>query len=354
MRDIFGDIKVPTNIESSTKKYLIHPVILDNCLQVLGSLFTKKEQESNLYLPLSIDSFVFHSPIKNEILKLRSIGKIRDSHMKNRNLYVADVMIFDSSNALIAEVNGICFKRIDKAESQQRSTFFDLTYQIQWEKQRKHRASLQLPKGLCLIFSDESGVGESLKESMRSKGVDAKAIYHDPSQKHAQTVDSTRHCVNLADADSLNNVLEELSTKYQKPISDIVFACSMDYACPDPLVTQLEESQKVLCGNLLTIIQAMVKNQKLHSTRLSILVPKIFRVTDNQKNISLLPSSITGLINVLNIEYPQLSCKIIDTDQGTNTNNLLREIFLKDNTSQVAYRHNTRYLAKLVKLQQIE
>ena len=345
---IFGDIKAPTDIEVSTQNYLIHPVILDNCLQVLGALFTHEEQERDLYLPFNIDSLVLHDHAKDDGSKLRSIGKIRESNIKNPNLYIADVMIFDESNNLIAEVNGICFKRIDKVEFVQKDKEFDLTYRIEWEQQAEIDDSLRHPTGLCVIFSNKSNLSEKLKKLMKFKGIATEIIYHDFNQEKPDT-DLEKLYANLADAESLNSALYKISAKYQSPVSEIVFAWDWDCSNVDALVTEIEESQKVLCGGLLAIAQTMIKDQSLSSAGLSIIVPETFRVTDNQKVLSFMSSSIIGLVNVLNLEHPELSCKVIDTDQDTTLNNLLKEILLKDRTSQVAYRNNIRYLAKLAK-----
>lgn len=337
---IHGDIDASTPDQLSTRGYLLHPVILDNCLQTLGGLFTNEEQENSLYLPLSIDSFNFHRSPKNNPLKVKSIGKIRTSNLKDADLYVADVLIFDTSDSLIAEVNGICFKRVEKSKD---IHSLDLTYQIQW-KRTDARDELGKPEGLTLIFSDENELAKPLHESIISLGKPVEIITDE-----TRINNSKEKSIDLMDVNNLERLFEDLSEKHKMHISDIIFACSGHYRHVESIVTKLEDSQKHLCGRLLTIAQAILR--KGDPTRLSIIVPEIFRVTENQMHLSLLPSSIPGLINVLNHEHPELVCKVIDTDRETPTRQSMKEVYQRDGSLYVAFRDNTRYLAELVQAQ---
>jgi len=103
--EALGEILLPPPHVSGAGEYLIHPALLDACIQVVSAaLGGEAAREGRTYLPLAIDRVIRHRAPGNRIYSL-----VRMRETKGASVLVADVTLLDD-NGPVAEVMGIALR----------------------------------------------------------------------------------------------------------------------------------------------------------------------------------------------------------------------------------------------------
>jgi len=102
--EALGEIHLPTD-EAGHGHYLVHPALLDACIQVVGAaLAGDAAREGRAYLPLAIDRVIRHRAPGEQV---HSHVRLRDT--QGSSVLVADVTLVDD-NGPVAEVCGITLR----------------------------------------------------------------------------------------------------------------------------------------------------------------------------------------------------------------------------------------------------
>ena len=100
-----GEVQLSPELREAAASYLMHPVLLDGCLQVLAAAMGGAE--GSLHLPIGIGCYVLHRPCADRCW----------SHVRIRpgtgDACQADVHIYDPDGDLVAELQGVRLKRVD-------------------------------------------------------------------------------------------------------------------------------------------------------------------------------------------------------------------------------------------------
>ncbi|MEL7407656.1 MAG: acyltransferase domain-containing protein, partial [Cyanobacteria bacterium J06558_2] len=95
-------------------------------------------------------------------------------------------------------------------------------------------------------------------------------------------------------------------------------------------------------SNLLNLVKILDKQRLECSIQLNIITQQLHDIIGTE-NVQIKHSSISGITKVLSQEYPQINCRVIDTDTSqTRVDYLLPEILTSDNLS-IAYRGDRRW-----------
>jgi len=205
-------------------------------------------------------------------------------------------------------------------------------------------------QGECLIFADRQGLGQKLAERIREKNVSSTLVFFGAkyeANRGSYTIDPCR-------PDDMIRLLREVSNNRQKPLKKVIHMWALDAApLEETTPIQLKEQQRVLCGSVLHLSQALARLAEGPTPTLLLVT----RGSQAPLSISSLrhpgSSVLWGLGRVIGREHPKLQCTCIDLDlssQGKNENSveaLTEEILLSDRETQVAYRDNLRYVARL-------
>ncbi len=116
-----GEVRLLDVIATEATSYNLHPAVLDACLQVFGTLFPA---EKDAFLPLSIDSFhIYQKPQSNSAVWSYAVRQASNDPDSARG----NITIVDDSGSVIAEIQGIYFRRFAAQVAN------DWLYQLDWQ-----------------------------------------------------------------------------------------------------------------------------------------------------------------------------------------------------------------------------
>ncbi len=107
-----GEVELPAMLHGEAANYMIHPVLLDACVQVLAAATARSAPADAVFLPVQIDVCRLMSP-SAPLLACRAEALIREVHPSGQAL-TADVRVSDSAGRYIALLEGIQLKRVGR------------------------------------------------------------------------------------------------------------------------------------------------------------------------------------------------------------------------------------------------
>jgi len=331
-----GAIRTPDALPG-VEGYLLHPALLDACLQVFAAILFKTGElttEQGVWLPIGLESLRFVSPSTPRLwghARLRSGLDISQDSLK------ADFCLLDDAGGLVAELTGLLLKRAGRnvLSRARQPRLGHWLYEPQWRSRARQlvlESGSGRSSGKWLIFTDRGGIGERLIELMTERGqtcisVLAGTPYEDFERLfHETTGEGCGGIVHLWGLDS--NVDEEMS------------------------LSSLQEAQAVGCGSVLNVIQAVAKAGWSRSPRLWLVTKGAQAVGPQPGAVAVGQAPLLGLGRVISLEHPELACVRVDLDPAAGAEGievLLDEILTADDEDEVAYRGGQRHVARLVR-----
>ncbi|MCP4702330.1 MAG: amino acid adenylation domain-containing protein [Gammaproteobacteria bacterium] len=107
-----GQILLPESLLADADDYLLHPVLLDACLQVTGAAFpdiAADTGEKNAYIPVGLERVTVFARVQT---RLWSHARIRPLEGPARKSFVADLEIFNEDGRPAAAITGLLLKQI--------------------------------------------------------------------------------------------------------------------------------------------------------------------------------------------------------------------------------------------------
>jgi len=250
-------------------------------------------------------------------------------------------------------------KVLDTLASYAESAESQWLYEVTWAASAPAQAS-QEPQatGCWLLLADRGGVAQALAERLQASGDRCILVYpKDSVQPVAQ-----EWCVAPGQQEDFQRLLSDLRTaglfgQNGDACRGIIHLWSLEVAqAVAPLTSAtLEDTQTLLCGSALHLVQALA------TTNVS---APLWLVTQGAMTTGQEPppstgqtryypqSMIWGLGGVIAQEQPELHCVRLDLDPTGETDPisvLLAEVQAPDQEQQIAYRQGVRYVARLTK-----
>lgn len=316
-REALGYIKIPDSI--SLDGYHLHPALMDACLQVIG---TVTEAEAGVYLPVSIETF---SLFQTQSDRLWTHVTIQDSQ---RSQITADLALYNDAGKLVARLSGLSLQYLSLPSLRR---LIDLPpqenidrwlYKIDWEAKALLSNSSLASNDTWLIFAEKNPISQELAEKLGGILVvkSDRFMGHSPIR---YTINPERQEDYRRLWQALDNTAKNLNIVYLGDETSIPVE-NRDCACIFHLMQSLaEETAK---PQQLIIVTQQSQYQVNHLT------------------------GIWGLGRAIALEYPSLTCRLIDFDSIGSDNfvsQLISELLARDNETQIAYEDDRRYVARL-------
>ncbi len=211
-----------------------------------------------------------------------------------------------------------------------------------------------------LIFSDAGDYGTHLAKYLHSLGDVCVSVHRGESVTRTGDHHFTLRPAWPEDYDA---VLMEAQQSVGKPFSGLIYLWGLDIpAGTDIIDAAAEESRVFGCGSLLSLVQALGRNQQIDVSRLSVITRGAQFITHAPRAeslpLALLQASLWGLGRVVRLEYPDLKCTLIDldpTEENIDAARLAAELRQREGTglpadaeSQIAFRRGRRFAARLI------
>ena len=216
------------------------------------------------------------------------------------------------------------------------NAFFGLSsayYQMQWQPLSLSSARKESNSGHWLILSDRQGIGQQLSILLEGQG-------------------QSTTLLGLSTPEQVKALLLPLLQATELPCRGIVYLAAIDQSplnlsMPQRLASDVEHQLHMA----LTLMQTLAQQQEKPALRLW-LVTQGAQPAPNTPSLAVGQAPLWGLGRTCAIEQPELWGGLLDLDPNApddeSAQQLLHTILASDGENQVAFRKNTRYVARFV------
>ncbi len=349
--------------ESEAYSFSFHPTGLDSILQSTGVLLPTSTGETSHFILAGWTSFRIYNKWPADPYVYCSL---REGSEEQRSV-TTDIFLLDESGIVIAEFSEV---RLVKTES---TSLGDLShdinrwnYHLEWDE-HAHSVALEkstneTPQAKCwgikptggikpeqqgtwIIVSDQKDMGSGIGQHLKNMGASFHQITFSP-----ENIESCENNVLRLNPATPENWQDQITTALSSSakIAGLIYLTARDNMALRNLNAEtLMGDQEPLCGRLLSVIKAIKK-----VTMPIWIITRGAVSTGNESQISLSQSTLWGMGRTLAMERLQSSCSLIDLDPAANDNasdcyKICQEVLAENNESQVLYRNNKRYVARL-------
>ena len=335
-----GELQLPPSLSNDFEKYLLHPVLLDSCFQLLGAALPEDEEaiaSSTIYLPVGMERVTVYDRVPMRLWGYTHI--LPNSTEKDG--FSAEIHLFDENGQIVAEVENLYLKRVPR-EMLQRSVQTDLDnwlFEVNWEtyKQTTTSETDLESDGSWVIFADKGGYGAKLSQRLRTQNENCIVVI--PENTKSPLDDILQ--VDPSDALGITSLLRNMTSQ----VKGVIYLWGLD-STPG-----LEKEQAQSCGAALQLTKALI-DLKINPAFGLLLVTKGAQpIIENSKiPLSIAQSPLWGLGAVIANEHPELRCTRIDLDPQSPPNEvelLINEVIKIRKENMIALRDHQVYVARL-------
>jgi len=365
-REALGRVELPEPNREEAAQYLLHPALLDTCLHVMAGAIEDEEgpQEGRPpFLPVGLKRLWLLRPAGPAVWSYATIQA--ESDFRDAVSFTADLHLFRPDGEPAAVLEGVSMQRAERTaflpEAERQA--FDWLYEVTWHEAPRPAPAAPAEPGTWLLLADAGGIAEQLAERLSRAG--HRAVLATPGE-HYEVIDggatgprrlrirsdSPEDCVRLlADAFDANGRGAPAS-----PARGVVYHCALDSLEDASDADAFSQSHKKVCGTALSLVQALAARER--PPRLWLVMRGAQPVGETPAEAALLAQApLWGLGRVIALEHPELHCVRVDLDPDGDPAaqaDLLRgELTAPDNEDQLAYRGETRQVARLTRLERL-
>ncbi|MBG1266945.1 type I polyketide synthase [Nostoc sp. WHI] len=355
--EALGQICLPETLILEAEEYKLHPVLLDACLQVIGTALAEGDQQA-VYLPVGLERLQLY---RRPSTRLWTQVKIRQVEGLNQKTVTAEVHLFDESGNVVAQLEGLTVKSISRQALEkilQQEDFDNWLYEITWQAQARSLQQQPVTQSSSwLLFADQGGIGTMVATLLREQGdrcvlVCVGKAYARLAQEHYQ--------INPANPADFQQLLQD-SQENKQSYSGIIYLWSLEETSSivtersrstDITLESLQEVQAETCGSILHLLQSLIQSKTPVLPRLWLVTRGTQIIGESKITPQIHQAPLWGLGRAIALEHPDLHCVRLDLDPSTDKNeilSLLEELRSPDREDQVAYRQGVRHVARLVR-----
>ena len=333
-----GKIVVPTSI-TDADRYVLHPAVLDACLQVTRGLRAFGEDArpgADITIPFAIDRLRLFREPSDTIFARPHV--LEDSATE----IVTHISIVDDTGRLVAAIDGLRCLRVARADSKREAVSTGL-YRERWVPvPAPVQASSAKPRdliGFWLILADRGGVGEALAKSIAGRGGQAALVF---SGGRDARIAKDRYEA-TPNAASLSRAFAAMKCSP----THVVHLWGLDEAGLRPTATALVRTCRIAIEGVAALVQALASQPakpRLWVAAASGAEP----AAASSHNGSFLHAGMTGFLRTLANEHPEYRPTLVDLDLAAiSADVLLDEIVADTAETEIALRGGQRFGARL-------
>lgn len=338
-----GLLKPLTELLPATGNYVIHPCLLDACLQVLSAALERVPTRDNLtraYLPVAMKQINFHNIGHGD---LWAYASVKDSD--SVDTVEGDLTLLDESGRTLIEITGLRLARIDNIaqfiDSQQLANCF---YQVEWQasKSAELTPSSADADSAWLVLGGNPPLANRLCARLASQG---------------DKVLNLSYQINKVKREDFERVFNDTFSPRGPRCRGIVLLPDEELLTPAANLTTplLEQTINRLSAALLNLVQAIASTDWQQAPRLWFVTAGA-QLLENE-SITLTQSPLSAISRAIAYEFPEFNATSIDLSPlSPNTSldeaeltALARELITNSADDRIALRGTRRFVARLTK-----
>lgn len=352
-REALCQIKSPLELEGQDlKDYQLYPGLIDSCLQLLVNILqddaAQASENQEIYLPFIIEKFKFHQSPHPEH-QLWCHAQSREQTNGSTGKLIGDIIIFDETGEVIAEIEGFELRKaslelLQQELLQQEDNFL---YEIAWRRQDRTVPQLSISNQESerwLIFADHGGVGQKIGKQLSDQGVQCSLVFADQADDLDQDSYSVINPTNP----------EDFKPLFNQQYRGILHLWSLDHEISETTnLDEIQKAQELGCASVLHLIQTLLEqDENTQLPHLRLVTKGAMPVGTVPQNLNVGQASLWGMGKVIALEHSDLDHQLIDLDplaEEESISALVAEILSPEaSEDQIAFRQGLRYVARLV------
>jgi myxalamid-type polyketide synthase MxaB len=324
-RELLARICPPAVTREEASRYILHPALLDGCLQAVGALVADAEV---VYLPVGVDELRVWPSVKTQGW---AHAVLRATPASGQPLVIADVRLVGDSGEVLCQIEGLKAVRADRrALSYATATWKRKLYTLGWVPRERTGTGAAASPGRFLVIGERGAPGEELRAALEARGQRCELVL----------LDDATHPMDEA---LCRRVLEEGAASSDLPLVCVVFL-SARHEHERTVPRSLEASVARTCESALALVQATMAVPTGRP-------PRLWFVTRGAQGDVADPAqgALWGMGRAVALEHPSLACTCIDMGEEA-LGALAAELIDPDRDQQVAYRDGRRCVARLQRM----
>ena len=276
-------------------------------------------------------------PVNREQIPKTSIGKIQRSKLSEQ-FAAGD---FDQ-----------LLEQVDVALENER-TLPAWFFRKEWRQEAAPKSAVGRAEGVCLLFADKLGLGESLSARLEADG---HRVFRVEEGREFSRAEDGSFTINYKDAQQYRRVIETLNEEGVE-VDDIIHLANYTGPREEALdLSSLKAAQDAGLYSLLYLVQSVAAGQA-RPTRLFVATTGAEAVSSND-TIAYEKTTISGLLKSLPLELSWLRCAQVDlegADAASDAERIYSELDVaQSGTTTVAYRQGRRFSPYLTSVNMAE
>ena len=330
------DISESPAIQTEVGRYIVHPSILDACLQScfvpLGSLLT----DDKSIVPVGFKSI--------------TLNDVPSTHQLYCHV-VADVMEFGNFDVTLMSPSGKVLLRMSDFQvavltsSPRQSSFAELTYEVQWMEEELHGMSTCPSDLTCIVLKESSDFSSKLVTKFQTAEVNVITI----SPPHSG-------CFDAETEDTILKVFTDVPVSNSSKLSIINLLPLESSLLPDTFEV-IEQAQRLAFNSSVFLLKLLLQ-EGLTESRLFLVSERtqLLDTCSEPLNVKSIPwgATVWGLRRTANLEESNLRIKTVDLwnkEDQTEVDCLVNEILCDNTDEELAYRDGKRFINRLLRTQ---
>jgi acyl transferase domain-containing protein/acyl carrier protein len=341
-----GEVCLPEFLVSEAGRYCFHPVLIDACFQLSGSVFGK-EGGREIYLPVGLDRLRIYRPTGQQFW---AEARLQPFAGASQQQFKIDLRLWDEKGLLAVQIDGLSL-RLASREALLRGAekpLQDSLYEITWQPKAKDSDSVKpapAQPGHWLILADRGGLGLELSWLIKDRGERCTLAY----AGSAYRTETKQYTLNPDEPAQWGRLINESSEG--RAYRGVVHLWSLDDRSgsePD-----FEEQQiRLSCGSALCLVQSLIQQHWPELPRLWFATWEGQSIGAASARVRVSQAPLWGLAKVVALEHPEFRSVRVDL-RGANpksgSQSLFQEIWAPTAEDQIALHDGQRFVARLTR-----
>ena len=345
--EALGLARLATSDAATAGDYVLHPGLLDACLQVLGVAVQGHDDgggRSDAYLPTGFERVQIW---KAGVRSLWSRARVRRNTEPGDEVLVADVDLWTESGEHAGRIDGLLLKRatletLRRAANRRR--VHEWFYADRWIASEREVSPAPGAIRTWVVFGAGDAVTAELADRLRTEGDRVNVVVGGDEAEWARVHGAVE--VDPVCGDGFDRVLAPTAGEPSSSALGVVYLWRFGEM---PGVDTGERAGKI-CRGALQVVQALARRSASAPARLWLVTCGAQSTGGETARAAIEQAPLLGFARSVALEHPALGCMRVDLDPlmgSSAVDALVGELRAGDGEDEVTWRRGTRWVRRL-------